>query len=1285
MIRKRNPLKLKYKEKRREPMIRKRNPLKRMKKTMRPLRAFMVSLAMLTSVSLMWAGAEDAFSQWKTEDWQKATEDGIPVLKSIPGQSSNVLYLNGKAEGDKLCFDVRLDNAFGTGDGNIGAAYKMPDGSQYFLEYNTVDEIIRIRRLGNDGSGNDVFPRKAYHLDVGSYHTMELEFAQNHLLWQIDGETVAEVTETGSDSFEDGTLYIQSYYADITLRNIRVESIHIPIYDFAFKTAEAVERFEATNSNVKWSAGRLVWSLTGADSSLISPPISAKQGTAYSMMLPLRNTILIRMSNGTDASRMKLSYTTTDDPVYSADKSMVLDIIPHSGDTTYYFNLSACPKLTGYLYGFKLEPIGATSGTIEIEEVTFEREAALSVQVGKLTACVTDGETVTITGTLESGFTGREVTLYETKPENYTLTLKDSEKLLSVTADGTSFTLTIPYMNDGLTRLSSLFLLSVTGDDGKQIRLGERFWIQNAEAYSGENPYAFTLPDYTVSVLDFGATGDGYTNDNAAIQAAIDHVYAKGGGVVVVPGDDSFYGRRYVATHITLKDNVELRIETGAVIWQSPRVEDYDYEVAVGHDVNIPGVNWAHAGSCHNYPLIHGDRAKNIRITGGGIIRMQDGGGENYDSVSGSIWTGCENKIHLVPLGFYLCENVEISNVHLRRTNNYHINFRNCRRIYCSGVSMWEVTCASGDGISATVGTKDIIINQCFLYTNDDAVTICSTYNDPRGLAWWHANPEGDNCVDNLVVRHSYLVGGHGITFITWGTDNPQLDKQEIKNVEVFDCVLGGSISAVGSWADNPYFGKKPYDGSEVNDYSPVKGVRIHNNRYVCKATLDSIQGTDVITDCGIRSATQFQYGNFERRLRQYPTYESGLSNWTFLPVTGKDGRVAAETEAKNHYGALYGEGMLCQGLWMSKGEHTFTADVRLLAGKATLTVRDALTGEVIAEKAVSASNEFKTVTLSFTLSKGRTAYLGVTHTGSAGQAVHMDNASVTSEEFKGSTYFTEFTEGFEDAECQLINTGFTVAGGIALAGAGMTGVMMLQTEESYEEFDLHYRMRYDAVNSDNDANIGVSLRRSDGNNQYDIHYNPLLHVLNVNEYVNGQPRNLFQKLDFDLEPGQWIDMAFRVQDDTCIWFMNGEEIAKFPMDSVHTGIIALVAFNVSCAYDDVVVAKAGTTVIVGDEQIPTDTETDTETEPTVTEPVTETNPQTEQNTDTPTDPATSGTAEQDPTVSVTDTGENASQTTPQKTDRGCHSSLWQTLPVLAMLMMAGISMLFLWRRRENG
>lgn len=108
----------------------------------------------------------------------------------------------------------------------------------------------------------------------------------------------------------------------------------------------------------------------------------------------------------------------------------------------------------------------------------------------------------------------------------------------------------------------------------------------------------------------------------------------------MIPGNDSYYGRRYVVTNIKLKDNVNLCIEKGAVLWQSSRAWEYDYDVVRGHDISVPGVNWTSAASCHNYPLIQGDNAKNIKLTGGGTLRCVDTGSENLDTVSSiSIWT----------------------------------------------------------------------------------------------------------------------------------------------------------------------------------------------------------------------------------------------------------------------------------------------------------------------------------------------------------------------------------------------------------------------------------------------------------------------------------------------------------------------------------------------------------------------------------------------------------------------------------------------------------------------
>ena len=122
------------------------------------------------------------------------------------------------------------------------------------------------------------------------------------------------------------------------------------------------------------------------------------------------------------------------------------------------------------------------------------------------------------------------------------------------------------------------------------------------------------IPDYQVSVKDFGGVGDGIKLNTEAFAKAIDALSQKGGGKLVVPQGVWHTGP------IVLKSNIELHLNAGAVILFA--ADESLYAII---ETSFEGLDTRRLQS----PL-SANGATNIAITGKGVI---DGNGQYWRPV----------------------------------------------------------------------------------------------------------------------------------------------------------------------------------------------------------------------------------------------------------------------------------------------------------------------------------------------------------------------------------------------------------------------------------------------------------------------------------------------------------------------------------------------------------------------------------------------------------------------------------------------------------------------------
>ena len=114
------------------------------------------------------------------------------------------------------------------------------------------------------------------------------------------------------------------------------------------------------------------------------------------------------------------------------------------------------------------------------------------------------------------------------------------------------------------------------------------------------------IPDYTVSIVDFGGVGDGVTDNTEAFAKALKHLKKQGGGHLNVPDG------KWLTGPIKLVSNLDLHLADNATILGSTNKELYVQKSDSLRD-----------GSKKCHALIYGSKLENVSITGHGTIDGQ--------------------------------------------------------------------------------------------------------------------------------------------------------------------------------------------------------------------------------------------------------------------------------------------------------------------------------------------------------------------------------------------------------------------------------------------------------------------------------------------------------------------------------------------------------------------------------------------------------------------------------------------------------------------------------------
>jgi len=218
----------------------------------------------------------------------------------------------------------------------------------------------------------------------------------------------------------------------------------------------------------------------------------------------------------------------------------------------------------------------------------------------------------------------------------------------------------------------------------------------SAQRASAE-PVGPAVASVSLDIKEFGAVGDGKTNDTLAIQQALDRCSVFGGGQVRVPDGE------YLTGAIMLRSNTTLHLEAGASLLGSPDLADYP----------LTQVRWEGHWVKGYIGLVSAIDANNIGITGRGRIA-------GNPAIKGRV--DAQNGLrHPALLEFVNCSGLRVEDCVTEQIDMWSIH-----PIYCDNVLFRNVTVRGGaDGIDVD-SCRHVVIESCTFSTRDDCISLKS-------------------------------------------------------------------------------------------------------------------------------------------------------------------------------------------------------------------------------------------------------------------------------------------------------------------------------------------------------------------------------------------------------------------------------------------------------------------------------------------------------------------------------------------------------------------------------